>query len=125
MLAQASAKTLTEVVEEVCLWQPGKGGMPYQLHLLHVALLPPDGKTSEFETVKQQVRRGKVYLSEEFAASTERYTGSACLVSAGQPGRNILGRSRLSYWQGVVQGPSCHAMTSSLEICVALSRSNS
>ena len=38
---QASEKTLSHVVEEILLWQPG--GIPFQLHLIHAALLRPDG----------------------------------------------------------------------------------
>lgn len=55
VLTQASTKSLTDVVEEITLWTAGREGLPFKLHLLHVALLLPD-RSEQAEEVKQQVR---------------------------------------------------------------------
>ena len=50
---QASERAVSAVVEEISLWQPG--GLPFQLHLIYVALLPPESSRTE-EDVHEEVR---------------------------------------------------------------------
>lgn len=53
--SKASEKTLSLVVEQVHLWQPG--GLPFQLHLVHIVLLrhDDDHKPKDPETVQREV----------------------------------------------------------------------